>query len=198
MRRLQTAVPLGVCRSSGSLVRLPTRTTRLMFAMLLDLLVRTHVRLSVLGAGDGCGCRRNGLLARRARARAFDVAGRQVPEQHGVDLQHADVLVERLRTALEHDEVVHAFALLADLVGQPAPAPGVMAAPRAAAALDERAHARDQFLLLGLGLLGVEQQQNLIRRHGPDRLLPTVLVGSDCLCRSGLNGTLTEQEAAPL
>ena len=31
-RSLQTAVPLGVCRSSGSLVRLPTSTTRLMLA----------------------------------------------------------------------------------------------------------------------------------------------------------------------
>src|SRR5262245_12425074 len=33
MRSLQAAVPLGVCRSSGSRVRLPTSTTRLMFAM---------------------------------------------------------------------------------------------------------------------------------------------------------------------
>src|SRR5207253_2500759 len=30
---LQTGVPPGVCRNSGSLVRLPTRTTRLIFAM---------------------------------------------------------------------------------------------------------------------------------------------------------------------
>src|SRR5215211_3017412 len=32
MRRLHTAVPLGVCRNSGSRVRFPTRTTRLMLA----------------------------------------------------------------------------------------------------------------------------------------------------------------------
>src|SRR5579862_5870303 len=160
MRRLQTGVPLGVCRSSGSFVRFPTSTARLMFAMLLDLLVRTYVRLSVLGAGDGGGGRRSRLLPRRARARALDVLRRHLTEHDVVDLEDAHDLVERLRGALEDHEVVHALRLLCDLVGEPAAAPRVVTAPRAARAFDERADARDQLLLMGLGMLGVEQQQN--------------------------------------
>src|SRR5581483_11408324 len=101
MRSWQTAVPLGVCRSSGSFVRFPTSTTRLMFAMVLLLLVRTYVRLSVLGAGDGNRSRRLRLLAGRARARALDVLRRHLAEHDVVDLEDADDLVERLRVALE-------------------------------------------------------------------------------------------------
>ena len=57
MRRLQTGVPPGVWRSSGSRVRLPTSTTRLMFAIgLLLLLVRNDGRLGIFGRGVfGCG-----------------------------------------------------------------------------------------------------------------------------------------------
>src|SRR5204862_6943591 len=97
-RRLETGVPPGVCRSSGSFVRLPTSTTRLMFAamVVLLLLVGTcvrFVRVSVPGVRDGSrggrgrryrrgrrpGRRRRrlGVVARRARARALDVARRQ-------------------------------------------------------------------------------------------------------------------------
>src|SRR5712671_4581145 len=95
MPRLQTGVPPGVCRSSGSLVRFPTSTTRLMFAAMpysllpgifrLDVvgfvgavssLVRTRVRVSVLllrdgaivrwdGFCDGLGVRRSDFHHRR-------------------------------------------------------------------------------------------------------------------------------------
>src|ERR1700741_327323 len=162
MRSWHTAVPLGVCRSSGSFVRFPTSTTRLMFAMVLLLLVRTCVRFRVLGGGDGGHDRGRWLLARRARARSLDVSRRHLAEDDVVDLEHADDLVQGLGAALEDDEVVHALALLPDLVGEPPPAPGVVAAPGAAGALDERADARDQLLLMGLGLLRVEQQQNFV------------------------------------
>src|SRR5262249_50950644 len=43
IRSLHTDVPPPVCLSSGSLVRFPTRTTRLMFAM-LGLLLRRRLR----------------------------------------------------------------------------------------------------------------------------------------------------------
>ena len=100
MRRLQTAVPLGVCRSSGSFVKLPTSTTRLMFAMgVLLLLVRTCVRFrsaySTVGTaatGGGAGV----VVARRARPRALDVPRCQLAQHGVVDLQHANDLVERL------------------------------------------------------------------------------------------------------
>ena len=71
MRRLQTAVPRGVCRSSGSRVRLPTSTTRLMLAMVPSLLSEGRSRLlgsrvdviAVIGrAGGG---RAHGDLRRR-------------------------------------------------------------------------------------------------------------------------------------
>ena len=101
--------------------------------------------------------------------------GRHVPQDGVVDLEHADDLVERVRRAFEHDEVIDALVFLADLVLEPSPSPGVVAPPRAAAALDEAAHARDQLLLPSLGQVRIEQQQNLVRRrHRPDRLLPTV------------------------
>ena len=72
--------------------------------------------------------------------------------------------------ALEHDEVVDALRLLRDLVREAPAAPRVMAAPRAAALLDEVAHARDQVVLVGLGALRVQHQKNLVRRHSPEHL----------------------------
>src|SRR5437773_11009480 len=102
-------MPLGVCRSSGSRVRLPTRTTRLMLAMLLLLLfvpgvgaldavclLRTDVRSSVLGLPAGGGLRGLGGGAPRAVA-SLDAARRQVPHDPVGDLEDARQLVERLR-----------------------------------------------------------------------------------------------------
>src|SRR5215211_3917865 len=98
IRSLQTAVPLGVCRSSGSRVRLPTRTTRLMLAMLLFLLLRTCVR-SVAGGPDGGPIAALAALGplralfargrRCARPRAFDPADGEVAHHAVGDPQHA-------------------------------------------------------------------------------------------------------------
>src|SRR2546423_2458495 len=90
-----------------------------------------------------------------------------------VDLEHAGDLVERLRAALEHDEVIDAFRLLGDLVGEAPSAPRIVAAPGAAALLDELAQARDHAVLLRLGALRVQHQKNLGRRHSPEDLLPS-------------------------
>src|SRR5437870_8088210 len=155
---LQTGVPPGVCRNSGSLVRLPTRTTRLTFAIALLLLLdyflgRLLFRVSVLRLArlrnGRCGRGRFGrdrlgrgrdsrcLVARCTRARAGDVAGRQVA-QHGVlDLKNAGDLGERVRLRVEDDEVIDAFLLVRDRIGEAAPAPGIVALPRAAALFDE-------------------------------------------------------------
>src|SRR5712691_1027500 len=184
MRRLQTGVPPGVWRSSGSRVRLPTSTTLLMLAAIaLLLLVRTRVRFSVLRHRDGNRLRYRGgrgrrrLVARRARLRALDVLHGQVPHHAVVDLEHARDLVERLAAALEDEQVVDALRLLVDLVGQPPAAPRVVAPPGTAAALDELAHARDHLVLVGVGALRVQHQKNLVPRQRPDDLpsgLPTV------------------------
>ncbi len=91
--------------------------------------------------------------------------GRQVTQDPVVDLQDAGDLVECLRAALEHDEVVDALLFLLDLEGEPAPAPGVVAAPRAAGLLDELTDARDQLVLPLLGELRVQHEKNLVRRH---------------------------------
>jgi len=94
---------------------------------------------------------------------------------HGVvDLQHAGDLVQRLATRLEHEQVVDALLLLRDLVGQPATAPGVVAAPRASGRLDELPHARDQVVLALVGELRVQHQKNLVRGH-KSRYLPSSL-----------------------
>ena len=114
------------------------------------------------------------LLPRRARAGALDVAHGQMAHHAVVDLQHARDLVERLGARLEDDEVVVRVGLVVDLEGEPPPSPRVVAAPRAPAALDEVAHARDDLALALLGGLGVEHQQNLVRNQAPEHLLPTV------------------------
>ena len=90
---------------------------------------------------------------------------RQVAHHGIVDLEHAGDLVERLAVGLEHDQVVDALRLLRNLVGEPAAAPGVVAAPRAAGTFNELADAGDQVVLPRLGELGVQHEQNLVRRH---------------------------------
>src|SRR4051812_40436274 len=113
-------MPLGVCRSSGSRVRLPTRTTRLMFAMLLLLLflLRTRVRSSVLRPPAG------GLLRDRRRLGAgatgavasLDPARRQVAHDAVGDLEDARQLVDDLGLGVELQQVVDPVALLVDRI----------------------------------------------------------------------------------
>ena len=90
---------------------------------------------------------------------------REVTHHEVVDLELAHDLVEGLGAALEDDEVVDALLFLLDLEGEPAPAPGVVAAPRAAGLLDELTDARDQLVLPLLGELRVQHEKNLVRRH---------------------------------
>src|SRR6266851_4137159 len=144
MRSLQTAVPLGVCRSSGSRVRLPTSTTRLMFAMVLR---------SFLGVLDGLGSellQLDGFGRRAARGCAavlLRAARRHVADHAVRDLQHPRHLTEGLRGGFERQQVVRAFALVVDLVRELAPAPGLVRNPAPAAALDQLAGAREYLVL---------------------------------------------------
>src|ERR671935_2602676 len=156
MRSLQTAVPLGVCRSSGSRVRLPTRTTRLMLAIPLLLLLRTFVRSSVRRLGDGIHGRG------RLRATSGDAADGEVAHDAVRDLEDPGELGERLRLAVECEQVVRAFGLVLDLVRELAPAPYVVRVPPAAAALDELARARDDLVLALLGELRIQHEQDLV------------------------------------
>src|SRR5262249_60388302 len=77
-------------------------------------------------------------------------------------------LVERLGLRVELEQVVDALALVLDLVSEPAPAPRVMATPRAPAALHELTGARDDFLLALFGQVGIEHQQDFVRNHVPE------------------------------
>src|SRR4051795_12362016 len=232
---LQTGVPPGVWRNSGSFVRLPTRTTRLIFAMSYSSsspgcssgaasssgaaysgsppseTVVSGAAASgsaasgagVSGAGVSAGAARSGsrrfggrvfgrrrhgrggLVAWRARARAGDVARGQVA-QHGVlDLEDAGHLLERRRLRVEDDEVVDALLLVRNRIREAPPAPGVVAVPRPAALLDEVAGAGDDVVLAGLGLLGVQHQQNFVSRHAPMSSLPMV-----SMCRPRLRAPL--------
>src|SRR5512133_2299150 len=87
------------------------------------------------------------------------------------DLEHARNLVQRSRLGLEGQEVVGAFGLVVDLVGEPAASPDVVALEGAASALDELSRARDDLGLPLFGKLGVEQQQDFVVDHVPSGLL---------------------------
>src|SRR5207247_5293480 len=77
-------------------------------------------------------------------------------------------LFERRRIRVELEQVVHAFALVLDLVREPATAPRVVADPRAAAALHEVAGARDDLLLTLFRQVGIEHEQDFVRNHVPE------------------------------
>src|SRR4051812_18470757 len=121
MRSEQTGVPPPVWRSSGSLVRFPTRTTRLMFAAIgsrssptgRPRLLRRLVAV-IGGRGRGrCGRRRGRLGGRLLVRRALDAAIRAVTHDAVGDLQDARDLVERLDGAGEQEQVVDRLALVA-------------------------------------------------------------------------------------
>jgi hypothetical protein len=104
--------------------------------------------------------------------RAHDAAQREVAHHAVRDPQDARDLVERRGVAVERDEVVRTFGLLVDLVGELAPATGVLALPRAAALLDQVADALDDLLLALVGQVGVQHEQYLVVDHVPG-LLPS-------------------------
>src|SRR5437763_6171518 len=171
-RRLQTAVPLGVWRSSGSLVRLPTSTTRLMLAMFLApsesggprLLRGPVVVIGARGHGrDRCG---------RLRLASLDAGDGEVAYDAVGDLQDAGDPRQRRRRDREDQHVAGALRLVADLVGELAPAPRLMVVPRAAVTLDPLAHARHDLCHTVVGELGVQQQQNLVLVHAPECSFP--------------------------
>src|SRR5690242_13242139 len=151
MRSLQTAVPPDVCRSSGSLVRFPTSTTRLMLAMwFLPRVLRGLGRRGALGGSGG------------GRGLAFRPAHGHVPHDAVGDLQDARKLVERLGVAREQEQVVGALALVVDLVGELPAAPRLVLLDRAPTALDELARTRDDLVLTLLGELGIEHEQHFV------------------------------------
>ena len=101
----------------------------------------------------------------------FDAARRQVAHDAVGDLEDARQLVERLRLGVELEQVVDAVGLLVDLVGELAPAPGIVADPGAAALLHQLAGAADDLVVPLLGEVGVEHEQNLVVVHVPECLL---------------------------
>ena len=70
------------------------------------------------------------------------------------DLQDAGDLGERLGRRCEEQEVVDGLALVADLVGETAPAPRLVAVPRPLRALDGVADSLDDLVTALLGELG--------------------------------------------
>ena len=141
--------------------------------------------------------RRYGLfgrrLGRRRRRAAHDAADGEVAHDAVGDLEHARDLVERRRLGLEEEQVVGALRLVVDLVGEAAPAPGLVALP-AAVALDGLADARDDLGLALLRELRVEHQQDLVVGHAPEPSLPSVSGGLTGERRSGTDGARARQE----
>src|SRR6476646_2190775 len=144
MRSEQTGVPPPVWRSSGSFVRFPTRTTRLMFAAMVSCssptgrprLLRCLVAV-IGGSGRGRGGRRRGRLSGRLLVgRPLHASVRTVTHDAVGDLQHARDLVERLDGAREEEEVVDRLALVRDLVREPPATPRLVAVPLAFGAVD--------------------------------------------------------------
>ena len=99
---------------------------------------------------------------------------RQVAHHVVVDLEHARQLVDRLGVRREAEEVVDALLLLLDRVGEPPPAPHVVALEGPAALLDQRAYPVDDLGLFLFGQIGIEQQQDLVFGHSVPSLLPSV------------------------
>src|SRR5205823_8676682 len=141
-----------------------TSTTRLMLAMCSLLLLRTCVRFSIGGLGDGLalGLR---LRWRWAGRTAFDAADGEVAHDAVGDAEDPRQLRECLRLGVEVEQVVRAFALVSDLVREPAPPPDVMADPLAAALLHQIARTLDDLLLPILRQFGIEHEQDFVCDH---------------------------------
>src|SRR2546423_1121099 len=114
MRSEQTGVPPPVWRSSGSFVRFPTRTTRLMFAAMVSrssptgrprLLRRLVAVIGRSGRGR-CRRRRGRLRGCLLMRRSLDAPVGAVTDDAVGDLEHARDLVERLDGTREEEEVV--------------------------------------------------------------------------------------------
>jgi hypothetical protein len=103
----------------------------------------------------------------------LDPTCRHVTHDRVVDAQDARHLVERAGLTCEVKEVVAPLTLVADLVGELAPPPGVVQVPGATALLHELTSARHDLALTIVVELGVEQQQDLVFVHVPV-LLPSV------------------------
>src|SRR5580765_7257478 len=98
MRRLQTGVPPPVWRSSGSRVRLPTSTTRLMLAAMVSLLPDlkgTRLLRGPVGVIGGRGHGRD--RRRRLGVAALDAPHREVAHDAVGDLQDARDLGQGFR-----------------------------------------------------------------------------------------------------
>src|SRR3954447_9191262 len=172
MRRLQTAMPEGVWRSSGSRVRLPTSTTRLMLAAILRSSPSGRFRLlrgpvGVIGRGGDVGRSRGrdggrGLRRRLLVRRVLHATVRAVAYDAVRDLEHARDLRERLGRRLEEEEVVDGLAFVIDLVGESAAAPRLVPVPGAIRTVDGVANALDDLVRPRLGELRVQQQHDFV------------------------------------
>ena len=118
-----------VWRSSGSRVRFPTSTTRLMLAMVFapSRCEETRLLRGPVGVIGGRGHGRD--RRRRLRLAALDAPHGEVAHDAVGDLEHARDLGERLRRRGEEQQVVDAVGLVVDLVGELAPAPRLVAVP---------------------------------------------------------------------
>src|SRR6266508_2468579 len=97
-----------------------------------------------------------------------------VPQGAVRDLEHARDLRERFRIRVELKDVVVRLALVLDLVGKLAPAPGLVPKPAPAALLDQLARAREDLVLALLRELRIEHEHDLVCVHGSRTLLPSV------------------------
>src|SRR6478672_4508943 len=177
MRRLQTAMPDGVWRSSGSRVRLPTSTTRLMLAAILRSSPSGRFRLlrGPVGVAGSRGCDGGRGLRRRLLVHGALHAPERAVAHHAVrDLEHARDLRERLGGRAEEEEVVDGLALVVDLVGEAAATPRLVAVPGAAGTVDGVANALDDLVRPRLSELRVQQQHDLVLvqpEYLPSRML---------------------------
>jgi len=85
-----------------------------------------------------------------------------------------------------------------DLVGEPAPTPGVLALEGAAVALDELPRARDDLVLPLIWQLGVEQQHDFVVDHVPLASFGLVGLAASCEGRSGTRRPWAGQGRATL
>ena len=179
MRRLQTAVPAGVWRSSGSRRQVADehdavdvcchgfRSSPTGRVQATPRPRRCHRRTAAAAAAGA---------ARRSATGAFvwptlDAPERAVAHDAVGDLEHARDLGERLGGRGEEQQVVDRLALVVDLVREPAAAPRLVAVPGAARALDGVADALDDLVRPLFGELRVQQQHDFVVVQQPEFLL---------------------------
>src|SRR5918995_6853207 len=131
---------------------------------------------------------------RRRRAPGLRAADGQMAHDAVGDLEDARDLVQRIGLCRERQQVVRAVRLVVDLVGELAPAPDFVLLEAPAAAFEELARARHDFLLALIRGLRIQHEQNLVVDHVPS-CLPSVWSGLTGGGRPGTGRRLARQVA---